>query len=65
MLPEDLYRAMPEIIQYLIEGFGNPTRIDYGTGHEMAFIMFMCCMFKINAFEPTDKAAVGCKVFNR
>jgi serine/threonine-protein phosphatase 2A activator len=64
-LPENLYSAVPEIVQYLLEGFGNATRIDYGTGHEMAFIMFLCCLFKISAFEPSDKSAVGLKIFNR
>lgn len=49
----------------MIEGFGNPTRIDYGTGHEMAFIMFLCCMFKINAYNADDKTAVVVKVFQR
>ncbi|XP_011876000.1 PREDICTED: serine/threonine-protein phosphatase 2A activator [Vollenhovia emeryi] len=65
VLPEDLHRAIPEIVQYLYESFGNPTRIDYGTGHEMAFLMFLCCMFKIHAFEESDKIAVVTKVFNR
>ena len=65
ILPENQYRAIPEIVQYLLEGFGNATRIDYGTGHEMAFIMFLCCVFKIGVFEITDKTAVGVKLFNR
>ncbi|XP_014235597.1 serine/threonine-protein phosphatase 2A activator-like [Trichogramma pretiosum] len=65
ILPENLYKAIPEIVHYLLEGFGNPTRIDYGTGHEMAFIMFLCAMFKIGAFEVSDKAAAGIKVFSR
>lgn len=65
VLPEKLHRAVPEIVQYLYEGFGNPTRIDYGTGHEMAFLMFLCCMFKIGAFTQDDKVAVVVKIFNR
>lgn len=65
VLPEELHRAVPEIEQYLYESFGNPTRIDYGTGHEMAFIMFLCCMFKIGAFKENDKVAVMIKLFNR
>ncbi|XP_011136657.1 serine/threonine-protein phosphatase 2A activator isoform X1 [Harpegnathos saltator] len=65
VLPEKLHRAVPEIVQYLYESFGNPTRIDYGTGHEMAFLMFLCCMFKIGAFKEEDKVAVVIKVFNR
>ncbi|XP_078044651.1 serine/threonine-protein phosphatase 2A activator [Augochlora pura] len=65
VLPKELHRAVPEIIQYLNESFGNPTRIDYGTGHEMAFLMFLCCMFKIGAFKQDDKVAVVVKIFNR
>lgn len=65
VLPSDLHRAVPEVIQYLYESFGNPTRIDYGTGHEMAFLMFLCCMFKIGAFKQNDKVAVVVKVFHR
>lgn len=65
VLPAELHRAVPEIVQYLYESFGNPTRIDYGTGHEMAFLMFLCCMFKIGAFKEEDKVAVVTKVFNR
>lgn len=63
VLPENLYRAVPEIMYYLTEGFGNSTRIDYGTGHEISFIMFLCCLFKIGALVDSDKAAVPCKVF--
>lgn len=65
VLPEDIHKAIPEIVEYLLEGFGNPTRIDYGTGHEMTFIMFLCCMFKIGAFTEQDKVPVALKIFNR
>lgn len=65
VIPADLHAALPEITVYLLESFGNATRIDYGTGHEMAFIMFLCCMFKISAFQQADKTAVVLKVFNR
>lgn len=50
---------------YLEEGFGNATRIDYGTGHEISFIMFLCCLFKIGFLVDTDFAAAACKVFVR
>ncbi|KAL0273462.1 UNVERIFIED_CONTAM: hypothetical protein PYX00_006118 [Menopon gallinae] len=64
-LPVRLYRAIPEIMVYLVEGFGNPTRIDYGTGHEMSFLWLLCCLYKIGAFTRDDNAAVVLKVFNR
>jgi serine/threonine-protein phosphatase 2A activator len=50
---------------YLTEGFGNPTRIDYGTGHEMSFIMLMCCLFQIGALLEEDKVAAVTHIFNR
>lgn len=63
IFPEDLYRAIPEIMVYLVDGFGNPTRIDYGTGHELSFIMFLCSLFKIGYLKETDQAAIACKAF--
>ncbi|CAG2058240.1 unnamed protein product, partial [Timema podura] len=64
-LPERFHRAVPEVMFYLVEGFGNSTRIDYGTGHELAFLMFLCCLFKIGALKSLDQEAVVTKVFNR
>ena len=32
-------------------------------GHEMAFVMFVCCLFKIGLLTEEDKAAVGLKLF--
>lgn len=61
-LPESLQRAAVEISIYLIESFGNPIRIDYGTGHELSFVMFLCCLFKVEALVDSDKAATGLKV---
>lgn len=64
-LPEKFHRAIPEIVVYFVESFGNSTRIDYGTGHELAFIMFMCCLFKIGVLnDQNDQIAAGLKVSN-
>lgn len=49
----------------MIEGFGNSTRIDYGTGHEAAFACFICCLFKIRLLKPDDKIAVVFKIFQK
>uniref|UniRef100_T1IJQ0 Serine/threonine-protein phosphatase 2A activator n=1 Tax=Strigamia maritima TaxID=126957 RepID=T1IJQ0_STRMM len=64
-LPTEFHQAIPEVSVYLIESVGNSTRIDYGTGHEMAFVMFLCCLYKINAFSIEDSLAVVFKIFNR
>ena len=43
-----------EVTVYLIESFGNPTRIDYGTGHEMAFVMFLSCLFMVGVLDKDN-----------
>ncbi|CAH1175715.1 unnamed protein product [Phaedon cochleariae] len=63
VLPENLHRGVPEIMIYLVEGFGNSTRIDYGTGHELSFVMFLCALFKIGYLKEEDMPATACKVF--
>ncbi|GBP90182.1 hypothetical protein EVAR_57522_1 [Eumeta japonica] len=65
VLDEKMYMAIPEIKIYFEEGFGNGTRIDYGTGHEMSFIMFLCCLYKITALDPKDNVATVFLIFNK
>jgi serine/threonine-protein phosphatase 2A activator len=55
--------AALELAPYIIDSFGNRTRIDYGTGHEMTFVMFVCGLFKVGFLGPVDMVAVGLKVF--
>lgn len=63
-LPEKFHPALVEINAYFVESFGNATRIDYGTGHELAFIMFLCALYKIHALTEADNLHVGLKIFN-
>jgi len=63
ILPEHLNSAKVELAPYLIDSFGNKTRIDYGTGHEMTFVMFVCALFKIGFLVDSDRTAVGLKLF--
>ncbi|XP_013415791.1 serine/threonine-protein phosphatase 2A activator-like isoform X1 [Lingula anatina] len=64
-LDEQYQRAAPEIYMYLVESIGNSTRIDYGSGHELSFIAFLCCLFKIGAYTQEDSVAAVNKVFQR
>lgn len=64
VLPPNLHRAAEEISDYLVRGFGNETRIDYGTGHEASFAAFLCCLYKIRVLTPSDQVAIVNKVFN-
>ncbi|XP_059049041.1 serine/threonine-protein phosphatase 2A activator-like [Achroia grisella] len=64
-LDQKLHLAIPEIKIYLEESFGNATRIDYGTGHEMSFVMFLCCLYKIGCLDVEDNVATVFLIFNK
>jgi serine/threonine-protein phosphatase 2A activator len=43
--------AMDEIRAYFVGSFGSPQRLDYGTGHEVSFLAFLGCLWKLGAFK--------------
>lgn len=53
----DFDKCLPEIKFYFEESFGSYERIDYGTGHELNFIVFMFCLFKIGVLGDGDMKA--------
>ena len=65
VLPEILHRSAEEVSDYLVRGFGNETRIDYGTGHEASFAAFLCCLYKMRVLTPQDQTAIVNKVFDK
>jgi len=52
MLPDTLTPAIPLLVPYLLEAFGNFTRLDYGSGHELSFVLFLMGLTLIRFFEP-------------
>lgn len=62
---EGFSKAIPELKVYLLESFGSYERIDYGTGHELNFVVFLLCLFKLQIYKPEDFEAVINKVFQR
>lgn len=64
VLPENNHDAIIELLPYLMDSFGNQTRIDYGTGHELSFLFFLMALFKIEALPKSDELAVVIKIFN-
>lgn len=65
LLPPGKLGALQELRSYWTDSFGNATRIDYGTGHEAAFIMFLCCLFKLKVLEESDTIAAVIVLFQR
>ena len=39
--------AIPELKEYFLDSFGSYERIDYGTGHELNFMLVLLCLFKL------------------
>lgn len=48
-------KAKEEIASYLLGGFGSVQRLDYGTGHELSFVAFLGCLWKLGYFEDGVK----------
>lgn len=46
--------AKSELEAYFIGSFGSSQRLDYGTGHELSFLAFLGCLWKLGAF-PASK----------
>jgi serine/threonine-protein phosphatase 2A activator len=65
MLGDEVGGATIEILPYFLDSFGNKTRIDYGTGHETNFIMFLYCLFALGALKADDQQATVMRIFKR
>lgn len=44
-------KAKDELLSYLLGGFGSAQRLDYGTGHELNFVAFLGCLWKLGFFR--------------
>ncbi|TRM62086.1 hypothetical protein BD626DRAFT_537814 [Schizophyllum amplum] len=46
---------VPHILPYFLTSFGSFVRMDYGTGHEASFAMFLACLTLTRVFEPEEE----------
>lgn len=53
-----------ELATYLKESWGNRTRIDYGSGHELNFVSFLLALKQLGILSETDHKALVLRVFN-
>jgi serine/threonine-protein phosphatase 2A activator len=43
-----------ELEAYFVGSFGSSQRLDYGTGHELSFLAFLGCIWKLRGFEKSE-----------
>lgn len=55
--------ARQEVSTYLQNSFGNTSRIDYGSGHELNFILWLLCLNRLNVLPPSTFPSLTLVVF--
>lgn len=56
-MKDDLFSGVinnEEAIYYFLNSFGNSSRVDFGTGHELNFLAFVVCLFKLGVVNEGD-----------
>lgn len=48
-----------------MDSFGSPIRLDFGTGHELAFTIFLYCLKEFNYYTEVDFESLVHIVFYR
>lgn len=47
-----------ELKAYLLGSLGSSQRLDYGTGHELSFLAFLGCLWKLGMFNAGEERAI-------
>ncbi|KAK3659708.1 Serine/threonine-protein phosphatase 2A activator 1 [Elasticomyces elasticus] len=47
-----------ELKAYFLGSFGSAQRLDYGTGHELSFLAFLGCLWKLNVFAEGEERSI-------
>ena len=61
----ELIGAKIELQTYLSDSYGSNSRIDYGSGHEMAFVFFLFALYKLGYYGAEDFECLVRNVFYR
>lgn len=54
-----------EVSTYLLHAFGNKRRIDYGSGHELNFFLWLLCLNRLGLLPPPTFPALALRVLPR
>lgn len=57
--------AIEELSTYFMQSFGNRTRMDYGSGHELNFILWLLCLYQLSILKRADFPALVLRIFTR
>jgi serine/threonine-protein phosphatase 2A activator len=57
--------AVAEVSTYLCQSFGNRARIDYGSGHELNFTVWLLCLYQVSIISRSDFRPLVLRVFTR
>ena len=55
--------ARQELATYLSNAFGSEERLDYGSGHELNFVMWLLCLYQIGHLQKSDFPALVLHTF--
>jgi serine/threonine-protein phosphatase 2A activator len=50
--------AVTELRGYFLGSFGDAQRLDYGTGHELSFLAFLACIWKLGGYPASSSGQV-------
>lgn len=64
-LPDSQCINVGELGQYVSGSFGSQSRMDYGNGHELSFMFFLCSLFRAGVLQPADYPAAALMLFAR
>lgn len=57
--------SIEEVSTYLYHSFGNRQRIDYGSGHELNFVIWLLCLNRLSLLPESTFSALTLVVFPR